>query len=111
MKCDPYGALMIDRGNRILIVLNLYCYSIKHKLSTVLFRFVTLTFWFKTLLSSFLGYFISIYIIYDCINIMGDSKHELGIINMLYYVKGICQITPLPSQNAHLSTTATFVFP
>ena len=40
---------------------------------------------------------------------MGDSKHELDIINM-YYLKGICQITPLPSQNAHLSTTATFFF-
>ena len=40
---------------------------------------------------------------------MGGSKHELDIINM-YCLKGICQITPLPSQNAHLSTTVTFFF-
>ena len=31
-KFYPYGALMINRGNRILIVFHLYCCS-KHKLS------------------------------------------------------------------------------
>ena len=35
IKFDPYGALVINRGNRILIVIHLYCCS-KHKLSTIL---------------------------------------------------------------------------
>ena len=50
IKFDPYGALVINRGNRILIVIHLYCCS-KHKLSRILVAnvaslacFVTLTF-------------------------------------------------------------------
>ena len=50
MKFDPFGGLLINRGNSILIVFNLYCCS-KHKLSAILIanvanlaRFVTLTF-------------------------------------------------------------------
>ena len=48
MKFDPYGALMINRSNRILIVFHLYCCS-KHKLKLLenvayLARFVRLTF-------------------------------------------------------------------
>ena len=53
MEFYSYGALMINRGNRILILFHLYCCS-KHKLSTVMIanvaklsRFVTLTFGFK----------------------------------------------------------------
>ena len=38
-------------------------------------------------LSKFFVYFISIYIIYDWITIMGYSKHELGTINMMYPLK------------------------
>ena len=37
MKFDPYDALMIKRGNHILIVFYVYCCS-KHKLSTILLR-------------------------------------------------------------------------
>ena len=45
MKFDSYGALMINRSNRILIVFHSYCCS-KHKLKflTNVARFVTLTF-------------------------------------------------------------------
>ena len=50
MKFDLFGGLLINRGNSILIVFHLYCFS-KHKLSTILIanvanltRFVTLTF-------------------------------------------------------------------
>ena len=55
---------MINRGNRILIVVHLYCCS-KHKLSTILIasvatatiarlvRFDMITFWFKTLFKYF----------------------------------------------------------
>ena len=53
MKFDPYGALMINRGNRILIVSHLDCCS-KQNLSKIrkanvahLASFVTLTFFFK----------------------------------------------------------------
>ena len=35
MKFDPYGALMINCGNRVLIGFHLYCCS-KHKLSMIL---------------------------------------------------------------------------
>ena len=37
MTFDPYYALMINRGNHILIVFHVYCCS-KHKLSTILLR-------------------------------------------------------------------------
>ena len=37
MKFDPYYALMINRGNHILIVFHVYCCS-KHKLSTILLQ-------------------------------------------------------------------------
>ena len=49
MKFDPYDVLMINRGNRILILFHFYCCS-KHKLSKKkadvanLSRFVLLTF-------------------------------------------------------------------
>ena len=39
---------------------------------------------------------------------IGCSKHELGIINMLYFLKTIFHTTPLPAHNNNLSTTATF---
>ena len=55
MKFDPHGALMINCGNRVLIVFHLYRCS-KHKLSMILManvanlaHFVMLTFLFKTL--------------------------------------------------------------
>ena len=35
IKFNPYGALVINRGNRILIAIHLYCCS-KHKLCTIL---------------------------------------------------------------------------
>ena len=35
MKFDPHGALMINRGNRILIVFHLHCCS-KQNLSKIL---------------------------------------------------------------------------
>ena len=41
---------------------------------------------------------------------MGYSKHELGTINMLYYLKKI-HTTPLPPQNGYLFTMAAFFCP
>ena len=84
----PYSPLMIDRGNRILIVFNLFCCS-KHKLSTILrtnisslVRFIMLTFRFKKLFKFFFLFYL-----YDWITIMAYSKHELGAINMLCFPK------------------------
>ena len=64
---DSQGALMIKRGIRILIVLYMYCCS-KHKLSTILLanvvsfaRFVSLTFWFETLLKFFIWFWLSLW--------------------------------------------------
>ena len=42
---------------------------------------------------------------------MGDSKHELSTINMLYSLKKMVILHPLPLHNGHLSTTATFLCP
>ena len=42
---------------------------------------------------------------------IGYSKHELGIINIWYFLKAIFHITPLPPHNSNLSTTATFFCP
>ena len=106
---DPYSALMIDRGNRILIVFHFFCCS-KHKLSTILIaivaslvRFITLTLRFKKLLK-----FFCLFYLYDWITIMAYSKNELGTINTLYFPKKKFHITPLPPHNGHLCTTATF---
>ena len=66
MNFDSQGALMIKRCIRILIVLYMYCRS-KHKLSTILLanvvnfaRFVSLTFWFETLLKFFVWVWLSL---------------------------------------------------
>ena len=101
---DPYGALMFN-GNRVLIVFYLIFCCSKLKLFTILIaniarlaRFAIITFWFKTLLK-FSLYILSLYIIYDLITITGCRKHELGTINMLYSLKKVCHITPLPPHN------------
>ena len=89
MKFDPYGALMNNHGNRILILFHLYCCS-GHKLSTILianvvnlFRFVTLTDFDSKHNSSYFLHFISTYYFgYNwIITIMKDSKHVLSTIN------------------------------
>ena len=97
---DPYSALMIDRGDRILIVFHFFCCS-KHKLSTILIaivaslvRFITLTLRFKKLLK-----FFCLFYLYDWITIMAYSKNELGTINTLYFPKKKFHITPLPPHN------------
>ena len=60
MKLDPYGVLMINRGNRILIVFHLFATINILTLSTILVanvtnlsRFATLTFCLKTLFKVF----------------------------------------------------------
>ena len=68
LKLDPYGALMINQGNRISIVFHLFCCSM-HKLSTIplanvasLALFFMLAIWFKKLFKVFFFlYFISLY--------------------------------------------------
>ena len=63
LKFDPYGALMINRGNRISIVFHIFCCSM-HKLSTIplanvasLARFFMLAIWFKKLFKFFFSVF------------------------------------------------------
>ena len=54
-----------------LIVSHLYRCS-KHKLTMILVRFVTLTFWFKTLFKFFMSdFYLSVYFLYNWINMMG----------------------------------------
>ena len=92
MKFDPYYALMINRGNHILIVFHVYCCS-KHKLSTILLRTL------QTLLILSCSYFdpehyqslfvyftyLYVFIMYDWITIMRYSKHKINTLNKLYY--------------------------
>ena len=54
---------------------------------------------------------LSLYIIYDCITIMGLSNHDISTINMLYSFLKNCHIIPLPPHNGCFSTTATFFCP
>ena len=78
-KLDPYGTLMINHGNCILIVPHLFWCS-KYKLSAIfianaanLTHYFMLTFWFKTLLKFCVCLcvcILSLYIIYDWITIM-----------------------------------------
>ena len=117
MTLDAYGELMINRGSCILIVLHLHCCS-KHKLSTILIanavslaRFVTSRHIDSKKLFDFLCILSLRCIMYDWITVMKYSKHEISTINMLYSLRKICQITPLPPRNGHLSTTATFFCP
>ena len=79
IKFDPYGALVINRGNRILIVIHLYCCS-EYKINCLRY------------LSRMLC-ILSLCIIYDWITIMEYNKNELSsAINMLY---------SLPPHNGH----------
>ena len=71
MKLDPYGVLMINRGNRILIVFHLFAAINILTLSTILVanvtnlsRFATLTFCLKTLFKVFCVFHLYIIIIY-----------------------------------------------
>ena len=66
IKFAPYGALMINRVNRSLIVFHLYCYS-KQNLSMLLMADVTNL----------------AHIIYEWLTIMGYGENELSTINML----------------------------
>ena len=50
-------------------------------------------------------------IIFDWISMIAKSRHELGIIYMLFSPNKNCHITPPPPHNGHLSTTATFFGP
>ena len=93
-KFYPYGALMINRCSRILIVCHLYCFRKHIKLSddthgeccescsfchvNILVKKVTRFFFF---------------VFYDWITIIGYSKHERSTINMLYSLNKICHIT------------------
>ena len=54
---------------------------------------------------------LSLYILYYWITITGYSKHELSTINMLYSLKTIFHMIPLPPHNGYLFTTATFFCP
>ena len=63
MKFNPYGALMINRGNYTWIEFHLYFYS-KHKVSTIHIANVANLDRFVTLSISFFVYFISIYYIW-----------------------------------------------
>ena len=97
------------RKARWWLMFHLYCCN-KHKLSTILVRFVTLNFFFKTLFKFFCVYFISLYIIYDWYNIMGYSKQERSTKNM-YSPKNNFSMTPLLLHSGHLLTKATFYCP
>ena len=110
LKFDPYGALMINRGNRISIVFHLYCCSM-HKLSTIplanvasLSLFFMLAIWFKKLFKFFFLYFISLYHL--------RLDYHYGIQQAwicLTPLTKICHMTPLPPHDGHLSTTGHFL--
>ena len=92
MKFDPFGGLLINRGNSILIVFHLYCFS-KHKLSTKLIatvanlaHFVTLTFWFKKLFKFSCVYYLYIWYMIG-LPLWDTVSMNLATINMLYFLK------------------------
>ena len=92
MKFDPFGGLLINRGNSILIVFHLYCFS-KHKLSTILIanvanlaRFVTLTFWFKKLFKFSCVYYLYIWYMIG-LPFWDTLSVNLATIDMLYFLK------------------------
>ena len=106
MTFDAYG--MINRGSCILTVLHLYSDCSKHKLSTILTanaanlaRFVTSRHFDSKKLLVFLCILSLWWFLYDWITIMEFSKHEISTINMLYSLKKICHITPLPRPPFH----------
>ena len=95
---DRYGALMINHGNRTLIVFYLCC-CIKNTLTMNSQRTL------RTILIQniyyYYYYYLTLYIIYNWSNIMGYSAHEFSTINMLYSLKN-GHITPLPPHNGGL---------
>ena len=93
MTFDPYYALMINRGNHILIVFHVYCCS-KHKLIIVydtfanvanLAHFVMFIFWSRTLPKFICVFYFYMFIKYDWITIMRYSKRKINTSNKLYY--------------------------
>ena len=79
-----------------------------NKLSMLLVRFVTFTFFDLKHYSSCLCILSLCFFIYDWINIFENSNQESSTINMLYSLKRICHIAPPPPCNGHLSTAHPF---
>ena len=97
-KYDPCAALMINRGNRILIVLHLFCCSnpkLSYNTSQRMLRalLVLSCYHFDSKHLIFLC-ILSLFIINDWIIIMGYSKHELSVVNMLHSLKNIIILHP-----------------
>ena len=96
MQFDLYVTLMIKRGNIILIVFHLFCFS-KHKFHTILKPMLrTLLVWScKHVDSRHFYQILSLHFIYDLITIMEYScKHEFSTINMLYCLTKLSFYTP-----------------
>ena len=111
MTFDPYGTLMINHGI-VFWLCSIYTAAVRK----ICLRYLCCepcSFCHVNILiqhSSFLC-FLSLYIRYDWIDIMGYSKHELSTINMFSTPPKNCYITPLPSHSGNLSTTGAFFCP
>ena len=105
------GTLMINRSIVFwLCSIHIAAVSI-NKLSMILVRFVTFTFFDSKHYSSCLRILSLCFFIYDWINILGYSNQESSTINMLYSLKRICHSAPPSPCNGHLSTAHPFFCP
>ena len=73
-----------------------------NKLSMILVRFVTFYIFDSKHYSSCLCILSLCFFSYDWISILGYSNQEGGTINMLYSIKRICHMTPLPPCNGRV---------
>ena len=111
MTFDSVGALMINRGNRILIEFYLYCAVSKNCSDTSgeecePCSFCHVIILIQNIIQVFFVYFISTYLLYDWITIMRYNKHDLSSINKLYSPQKMFVIL-----YPYLSTTVSFSLP
>ena len=89
MKFDPYGAYMINRGNRILILLHLHCFS-KHKLSTILIANVAnLNILIQNIIQAFWVFYLYILFMIGLLPLRETVDMNLAQLDMLYSLKKI----------------------
>ena len=99
---------MINRGNRILILLHLHCFS-KHKLSTILIANVAnLNILIQNIIQAFWVFYLYILFMIGLLPLRETVDMNLAQLDMLYSLKKIVIGHPYYS---HFSKTAAFFCP
>ena len=93
---------MINRGNRILILLHLHCFS-KHKLSTILVANVAnLNILIQNIIQAFWVFYLYILFMIGLLPLRETVDMNLAQLDMLYSLKKLSYYSPTPPQQLPL---------